>query len=201
MARTGRRPGTSGSRERILAAARAAFAEGGFEGATIRGIARSAAVDPALVHHYFGTKEQLFVASIELPFDPSGLVDAITEGGVDGVGERIARFALGVWAEPQARAVLVGVFRSAARDERAAATLRGLLERTLLPAVRALELDQPELRAAMAWSQLVGLFLGRYVLRVTPLVTVSGEDLVAVMAPILQRTVTDSWEPFGRGAR
>ncbi len=195
MARTGRRPGASGSRERILASARAAFADGGFDGATIRGIARSAAVDPALVHHYFGTKEQLFVASIELPFDPSALVGAITEGGVGGVGDRIARFALGVWAEPQARSVLVGVFRSAARDERAAATLRGLLERTLLPAVRALGLDQPELRAAMAWSQLVGLFLGRYLLRVTPLVTVSDEDLVTVMAPILQRIVTDPLAP------
>ncbi len=195
MARTGRRSGVSGSRERILAAARAAFAEAGFEGATIRGIARAAAVDPALVHHYFGTKEQLFVASIELPFDPSELVGAVTAGGVDGAGERIARFALGVWLDPGTRPVLVGVLRSAASDERAAATLRGLLERALLPAVHGLRLDHPELRASIAWSQLVGLFFGRYVLRVRPLVTVSPEALVAAMAPILQRTLTGPMRP------
>ena len=195
MARTGRRPGTSGTRERILVAARAAFAEAGFEGATIRGIARAAGVDPALVHHYFGSKEQLFVAGMQLPFDPAQLVDAITEGGIEGAGERIARFALRVWMAPGSRPVLVGVARSAVSDERAAATLRGLMERTLLPAARGLGVDQPELRASLVWSQIVGLFFGRYILRVGPLVEVGPDELASAVAPLLQQALTGPIAP------
>jgi AcrR family transcriptional regulator len=190
MARTGRRPGASGTRDRILAAARVAFAEAGFDGATIRGIARTAAVDPALVHHYFGTKEQLFVAGMQLPFDPATLVDAITRGGLEQAGERTARFAVGVWVDPGATPILLGVVRSAVSDERAAATLRDLMERTLLPAARGLGVDQPELRASLAWSQIVGLFFGRYILRVGPLVTISSDQLIAALAPQLQQAFT-----------
>lgn len=190
MARTGRRPGRQPTRDRILAAARAAFAEAGLDGATIRQIARGAGVDPALVYHYFGSKEALFIASIELPFEPSALAQTIVEGGVEGIGERIMRFALGVWAQPNARTVLVGVARSAAGDERAASALRGLLESTLLVVVRRLNLDHPELRAALAWSQLVGVFFGRFVLQVRPLVEADPERLVAAAAPGLQAVLT-----------
>lgn len=195
MPRTGRRPGASGTRERIVAAARIAFAEAGFDGATIRGIARTAGVDPALVHHYFGTKEQLFVASMQLPFDPATLVEAITRGGPDGAGERVARFAVGVWMDPGATPVLVGVARSALSDARAATTLRNLMERTLLPAARGLGVDHPELRASLAWSQIVGLFFGRYILRVGPLVEMSSERLVAALAPQLQQALTGPLAP------
>ncbi len=195
MARTGRRPGLSGTRDRILDAARAAFAEAGFDGATIRGIANAAGVDPALVHHYFGTKERLFVAAMELPFDPGALVAAITRGGLEGAGERIAGFVLGVWMDPGATPVLVGVARSAVRDEGAAATLRDLLERTLLPAARGLGVDQPELRASLAWSQIVGLFFGRYILRVGPLVAIPPRRLAAALAPLLQQALTGPIPP------
>lgn len=190
MARTGRRPGAPATRDRILSEARSAFAELGFDGATLRGIARRAGVDPALVHHYFGSKEALFVASIELPFDPGRLTSAIVEGGVDGVGERIMAFVLDVWREPRARSVLIGVARSAASDERAASALRGLLESTLLPAAQGLRLDHPELRAALAWSQLVGLFFGRYILQVRSLVDAEPDALLDAMAPVLQATLT-----------
>jgi AcrR family transcriptional regulator len=195
MARTGRRPGASGTRERILVAARVAFAEAGFDGATIRGIARSAGVDPALVHHYFGTKERLFVASMQLPFDPATLVAAITRGGLNGAGERVARFAVGVWMDPGATPVLVGVARSALSDAGAASTLRNLMQRTLLPAARGLGVDHPELRASLAWSQIVGLFFGRYILRVGPLEELSPERLVAALAPQLQQALTGPLAP------
>ncbi len=190
MARTGRRRGASGTRERILAAARGAFAEAGFEGATIRGIARTAGVDPALVHHYFGTKEQLFVAAVDLPFDPASLAEAVAEGSLEDAGERIARFALRVWTEPGARPVLTAVARSAVSDAHAADALRNLMERTLLPAMRGLGVDHPELRASLAWSQIVGLFFGRYILRVRPLVEIGQEDLAAAMASTLQQALT-----------
>src|SRR5258706_15310717 len=100
MARTGRRPGNQDTREAILAAARRAFSERGFDGASIRAIATSAGVDPALVHHYFGSKDQLFVATMQLPIDPSQFLPKVFEGGIDGVGERLVRTFLQLWDSP-----------------------------------------------------------------------------------------------------
>ncbi|TMB85095.1 MAG: TetR/AcrR family transcriptional regulator [Chloroflexi bacterium] len=190
MARSGRRPGRTGTRDRILVSARAAFGESGFEGATVRGIARAAGVDPALVHHYFGSKEQLFVASIELPFDPQHLAALLVRGGLDGLGERMMRFAVSIWGQPRSLQVLLGIARSATSDPRAAEALRGILESSLLPAIRELGVDQPELRASLIWSQVVGLVFGRFVVGVTPLTAAAPEQLVAAVAPILQLTLT-----------
>jgi AcrR family transcriptional regulator len=190
MPRTGRRPGATGTRERIVAAAQQAFADAGFDGATIRRIGADAGVDPALIHHYFGSKEELFIASMRLPFDPQELARTITQGGVDGVGERIMRFAIGIWRQPGLRSVITGVARSAASDERAAGLLRDLLARTLLPAVEQLGLDHAELRASLLWSEIIGLVFGRFVVGVPALAQADPELLASVMAPILQATLT-----------
>lgn len=190
MARTGRRPGSNPTRARIAEAATAAFAASGFDGATIRGIARRAGVDPALVHHYFGSKEQLFVATMQLPFDPARLSDILADGGVDGAGERMMQFAVGIWGQPGLRPVVQGVARSAASDRRAAAMLRDLLEAVLVPAIRALGVDQPELRAAVLWSQIIGVVFGRFVVEVDPLTEADPDVLVALLGPALQATMT-----------
>jgi AcrR family transcriptional regulator len=197
MPRSGRRPGSGGTRERIAVAATEAFAAAGFDGATIRGIAREAGVDPALVHHYYGSKERLFVATMQLPFDPAQLAQTLVSGGVDGIGERIMRFAVGVWEQPRLRPVVQGIARSAASDPQAAAILRGLLEATLLPAIRNLGVDQPELRASLLWSQVIGVVFGRFVVQVSPLAEADPEDLVAIVAPALQATISG---PIGRVA-
>src|SRR3982751_1808342 len=89
MARTGRRPGNQDTREAILASARQAFAERGFDGASIRHIATGAGVDPALVHHYFGAKDQLFLAALQVPVDPGTLLPQALAGDPDTVGERL----------------------------------------------------------------------------------------------------------------
>lgn len=197
MARTGRRPGSSGTRERIAAAAQQTFAESGFDGATIRSIARRAGVDPALVHHYFGSKEELFVATMQLPFDPQQLVRALVAGGLDGVGERLIRFAVGVWRQPGLQPVVQGIARSATSDERAAASLRRLLESTLLPAIRGLGVDHPDLRASLLWAMLMGVIFGRFVVRVTPLAEADPEELVHLLAPTLQTVLS---APLGEAA-
>lgn len=190
MARTGRRPGSSGTRERISASARQAFAESGFEGATIRSIAGRAGVDPALVHHYFGSKEELFVATMQLPFDPQRLAEMLAAGGLDGIGERLIRFAVGVWRQPGLQLVVQGIARSATSDERAAASLRRLLETTLLPAVRRLGVDHPDLRASLLWAQIMGVIFGRFVVRVTPIAEADPEEMVRLLAPALQAVMT-----------
>jgi len=107
VSRTGRRPGDSGTRAAILEAARASFAERGYDASTIRGIAGEAGVDPALVHHYFGTKEGLFAASMALPMTPGDVLPGVLAGPLDDLGERLVRLFLAVWDEPAARRPLI----------------------------------------------------------------------------------------------
>src|SRR2546428_7583606 len=100
MARTGRRPGPGRTREKILAAARSQFAKSGFESATIRGIAAGAHVDPKLVLHYFESKEGIFQAAMDFPFDPAQAIPELLRPGLDGLGVRLARFFIDIWDSP-----------------------------------------------------------------------------------------------------
>ena len=196
MARTGRRPGASGTREAILDAARHSFAERGFSDTSVRAVAARAGVDAALVHHYFGTKDGLFAAAMELPFDPAAVAPALLEPGLDGLGERLVRFFLSVWEEPASRARIQGILRSALSQEAAAALLRDFVTRAVLGRVAA-AVDAPDaqFRASLAGTQLVGLGLLRYIIRVEPLASVDTETVIAVIAPTLQRYLTGDLAP------
>src|SRR3954454_878718 len=103
MAQAGRRPGQTETRELILDAARSRFAEFGYDGATVRGIAADAGVNAALLHHFFGNKQQLFAATMDLPVDPSVLVAAILDGPEGQLGERPVRAFLGIWSTAASR--------------------------------------------------------------------------------------------------
>jgi len=187
----GRRPGSADTRGEILVAARTEFATKGYDGATIRGIARAADVDPALVHHYFGGKEQVFVAAMELPFDPSVMLPTILAQGVDGMGERLVRQFLAVWGDPDSRAPFLAMLRSATTSEPAAAMLRSFVSEALLRRVVAgLDVPDAELRASLAAAHLVGLALLRYVVRIPPLAAASEDEIVAIVAPTVQRYLT-----------
>ncbi|WP_432066823.1 TetR family transcriptional regulator [Streptomyces sp. C10-9-1] len=194
-----------GARERILQAARTEFAERGYDRTTMRGIARAAEVDAALVHHYFGTKDEVFAAAIELSFEPAMVVPQILGQGAEGIGERLARFFIGVWENPATRAPLLAVIRSALTHEAAAAVLRGFVLRRLLERVAAeLEVPDPRLRAELAASHMVGVAVLRYVLRVEPLASADPEEIVRLVAPSLQRYLTAAGEaaadrPGGQG--
>ena len=186
--RSGRRPGPGDTRARVLLAARTSFGERGFEGTTIRDVAARAGVDPALVHHYFGSKQRLFVAAMELPRELPTLVPRILEGAREGLGERFARSVLELWEAPANRSLLLGIVRSATTDPVAAAMLRQLLAAGPFLAL-ASAIDQPDadLRATLAGSQLIGLALARYVVAVEPLASAPLEVLVRALAPTLQR--------------
>ncbi len=191
MARTGRRPGVGGTRERILAAARSDFGKGGYEGTTIRGIAAQAKVDPALVMHYFDSKDGVFRAAVQFPVDPAEFIPRLVAPGLDGLGERLVRFFVETWDSP-AGSPLLALIRSAVGNEDGAALLREFVTREVLGRLaRALELDQPQLRAALVASQLIGLAMLRYVVRVEPLASASAAELVAWLGPTLQRYLTD----------
>jgi AcrR family transcriptional regulator len=187
---------TPAARDRILAAAREEFSERGYDKTSMRGIAKAAGVDSALVHHYFGTKDGLFNAAMELPFDPATIVPALLEPGLDGLGERLVRFYLHAWDAPASRARLQGILRSAMAQDAAAALLREFVTRQVLGRVAsAVDAPDAELRATFAGSQLVGLGVLRYVLRVEPLASAAPDTVVAVVAPTIQRYLTGELVP------
>jgi AcrR family transcriptional regulator len=186
--RAGRRPGASGTRERILEAARAGFGEHGFEATTIRGVAARAAVDPALVHHYFGSKQRLFVAAMELPVDLDAAVPDLLAGPPGELGERIVRFALHQWDAARTRPLMIGLIRSAATDPLAAAMLRRTLaEGPIAAMVQATERPDADLRATLVGSQIVGLAMARYIVGVEPLASAPPDIVARAIGPTIQR--------------
>lgn len=190
-ARTGRRPGPNRTRAAILDAARAAFAERGYDAVSMRSVARDAGVDPALVHRFHGSKEELFVAAMALPVSPSRLVAELLADGVDGLGERLVRTFLELFDRPEAFAPLLALLRGAVSNERAAALLREFITREALGRLAAAASpDRPELRASLAGSQIVGLAMARRVVGVRPLATTDRETVVACVGPAIQRYLT-----------
>jgi AcrR family transcriptional regulator len=190
--RTGRRPGNPDTRDAILAAARQAFAERGYDGASIRAIATSAGVDPALVHHYFGTKEQLFLATVEVPIDPRELLPQVVAGGREEIGERLVRTFLSVWDSPTGKAG-AALLRSAMSSEWTARLLREFLVTQILRRIlRLVELPPAEapIRTSLVASQMAGLAMTRYIIRIEPLASAPPELIVATVGPTIQRYVT-----------
>ncbi|MEV0720022.1 TetR family transcriptional regulator [Asanoa sp. NPDC050611] len=189
--RTGRRPGNPDTRDAILAAARTAFAEKGYDGASIRAIATSAGVDPALVHHYFGTKDKLFLASMNAPLDPGEIIPEVLAGDPDGLGERLVTMFLTIWDSPAGKAG-VGLLRSAVSSEWTARLFRDFVVTQVLRRVMGAVPMPPEeapLRVSLVASQLAGLAMVRYVIKVEPLASAPREVLVAAVGPTIQRYV------------
>lgn len=189
--RRGRRPGGTDTRAALLDAARAEFADRGFDGATVRVIADRAGVDPAMVNHWFGGKEQLFMAALDLPIDPSTLVAEVVPGDPEQLGARIVERFLTIWDHTGGGRRLAALVRSVASHETAAALMRQMITRILVRRVVASAApDQVDFRATLVGSQLIGLGMVRYVLRLEPLASADHATVVAAMAPTVQRYLT-----------
>lgn len=186
MARSGRRPGQTQTRADILAAARSQFAARGYGGATIRGIAAEAGVNPALVHHFFGSKDQVFVAALNLPFNPSVLVETILDGPRERIGERILRLFLGLWHQEETRAPFLALLRSVATSPEVAVQLRTFMETAVLAKLAA-ALDLPALRLTAVASHMMGIAMVRYVLAAEPMASATDDEVIELVAPVLQR--------------
>jgi AcrR family transcriptional regulator len=195
MARTGRRKGgTSEARDAILDAAREAFADKGLDGATVRMIATAAGVDPALVHHYFGTKEQLFLATVDIPFDPGDVLPKVLAGDDEHLGERVVRMFLSVWDDPRTGPPLVALIRTSLQHDWSARLLRELVTSQILRRIIARTESPPEeaqLRAALVATQMIGIGLARYLLKLDPIASADVETIVRVVAPTIQRYLTE----------
>jgi len=184
----GRRPGTSDTRGAILAAARTSFADKGFERTTMRGVASAAGVAPGLVHHFFGAKDDLFLAALAVPFDPRRMLAPAVDGPRSRLGERLARTVLHTWEDEVRRESLVAFLRAAMTSPEVAAVLRTGMPVIALGVLREV-VTGPDaaVRVELAFSQLVGVALVRYVLAVEPVASLPVDELVVRLAPVLQQ--------------
>ena len=191
-ARRGRRGGTTESRDRILDAARRLFAEHGFEGTSLRQVARAAGVDPGMVHHFFNGKDELFAQSVELPADPEEVLADVSAARPEQRAELIVRAVLRLWespAQPSLLAFLRGTLSSKART----GLLRELVTRTVVSRITAGVPGPPQevaLRGDLVATQMVGLMMVRYVVRLEPIASAAREDVVRLVAPNVQRYLT-----------
>jgi AcrR family transcriptional regulator len=186
----GRRPGAPDTRAEVLAAARASFAEKGFRATTIRAVAASAGVDPALVHHYFGSKDDLFLAALQMPVDPRELLAPVVVQGADGAGERLLRVFLSVWDDPDMQVQLLAVVRSVLSADGATLLQEGFIPVVVGPVLAQLVADRPDVRIPLVASQVLGLIVTRYVLPLPPMADMPAEEVVARMGPVLQHYLT-----------
>lgn len=172
----------------ILSAARAEFADRGREGATVRAIAGRAKVDPALVVHYFGSKQDLFAAATELPIEPRALAERVLAGDPEGLAERMLTYALSLWAQESTGEALRAILRSALADgaeaDRAAAAIH---DRVLEPLGAATGKPDGELRAALAFSQGIGMAIARHLLAIPALGGLTDDDILRLVEPNLRR--------------
>jgi AcrR family transcriptional regulator len=192
-ARRGPRPAGEDTRARITEAARSEFADKGYEGTSMRSVARVAGVDPALVHHYFDGKADLFAQAVVMTqVNPAMLVERVLDGPLDALGERLVRMFLGVWDDPDNQERLVALVRAVHTNDDVGALFRQFIARELAGRVTArTQVSDPELRGALAAAAIVGLATARYVLRMPPMVDASPDELAGWLGPTLQRYLVD----------
>ncbi|WP_442544256.1 TetR/AcrR family transcriptional regulator [Arthrobacter sp. KN11-1C] len=180
------------SRDAVLSAAREQFSRKGYDAATVRAIAAEAGVDPSMINHHFGTKEQLFMAALELPVDPKDHIAEVLGGPREGVGERLVMRVLTVWDSP-AGAAGVAVLRTAMQHEWSAALVREfILNRAINPLLAGLGVpgEEASWRGNLVASQLSGLILTRYLVKLEPIASAPHAVVVRALGPTIQRYLT-----------
>jgi AcrR family transcriptional regulator len=200
--RSGRRPGTSGTREAILAAARRQFADQGYGRASLRGIAAAAGVDQKLIAHYFGSKQQLFLAAIGLPINPGDvLIRVLGDGERDPavVTARLVHELTGIFEQPQLVQSIAALIRAGASEPEVAQLLRAFFPSAVLESVEGLlGPGDPAFRLNLVGSQVIGLVMARAVVGLEPLASMSARAVAESVAPNLVRYLIG---PLDTGAR
>ncbi|MDX6256511.1 MAG: hypothetical protein QOJ11_2845 [Frankiales bacterium] len=182
MAQAGRRPGSDSTREAVLEAAREHFAARGYQATTVRGVAAAAGVSPSMIHHFFATKDELFLAAVRMPVDPESVLRAVLTGPREELPRRLVRVFVSTWQDAESGPALRSVLRTATAGEDQAAGLRMFGEQLMLPRV-AKALGVPQLQVAGALSLLLGYALAGQLLGIEPLASQGVEDLVTLLAP------------------
>ena len=189
--RPGRPAGNSDSRERILASARELFAHNGIDRTSIRAVAAKAGVDAALVHHYFGTKQQLFTAAIRLPIDPMEVIVPMRETPVEELGYKLPSLLLPLW-DSELGAGLIATLRSLIAGSEVSLA-RSFLQEVISVEVGSRVDDPPGsgmVRTQFVASQLMGVVMARYIVKIEPFASLPAEQIAETIAPNLQRYLT-----------
>lgn len=191
MARTGRPRGKTDTRNVILATARQMFADAGYDKTSVRDVAAAAGVDPAMIRHYFGSKAELFRATMGWPFDPADIAARITGGARDQIGERLTRVFFEAWEQPDSRAPLLAILRGAATHAESANLVRQFIQGQVYSQIAA-DLGEPdaELRIDLAMSQLLGIAYLRHILKVDPIASTPVQELIRRVAPVIRSHLT-----------
>jgi AcrR family transcriptional regulator len=202
MARIGRPRGKTDTRNVILAAARRMFADAGYDKTSMRDVAAAAAVDPAMIRHYFGSKAELFRATMGWPFEPAEIATRITGGARSAIGERLTRAFFEAWEEPDSRAPLLAILRGAATHEDSANLVRQFIQGQVYSHIAArIAGPDAELRIDLAMSQLLGIAYLRHILQVEPIASTPVEDLITQVAPVITRHLTRTAPPHSGAKR
>jgi AcrR family transcriptional regulator len=192
----GRRPAGSNTRGAIVAAARAEFAERGYEAASMRAVARRAGVDPALVRHYFPDRVELFAVSVLPPAaNPADVAERVVAGGLPHLGERLLAEVLTVWAGDGGEGFRAAVGLLAGGSDRPQALLAYISRMVLDRIGRLVPPDEAPLRVSLVASQVVGLLMMRYVVRVEPMASMPIAELAAFAGPTVDRYLTAPLPP------
>ncbi len=189
--RPGRPAGSSDTRERILSSARQLFARNGIDKTSIRAIAAAAGVDSALIHHYFGTKQQLFAAAIHIPVDPMVVLGPIRQTPIDELGYALPMLLVPLW-DSEIGDSLIATIRSLLTGSDVS-LFRSFLQEVIVAEV-APRVDHPAgtgpVRVQLVASQLVGIVMARYIVGLEPFASLSPEQIAKTVAPNLQRYLT-----------
>jgi AcrR family transcriptional regulator len=189
--RPGRPAGISDTRERILTSARELFARNGFDKTSIRAVAADAGVDPALVHHYFGTKHNLFTAAIHIPVDPMILIKQMRETPIEELGLKVPSVLLPLW-DSELGAGLIAELRSLLAGSEIG-FIRTFMREVVVAEIAA-RVDNPPgsgiVRAEFVASQIAGVLMARYIIAIEPFASLPAEQIAETIAPNLQRYLT-----------
>ncbi|MDT5092056.1 MAG: hypothetical protein QOH60_1419 [Mycobacterium sp.] len=190
--RPGRPAGSSDTRERILASARDLFSRNGIDKTSIRSIAADAGVDPALVHHYYGTKQQLFAAVIRIPIDPQAILGPLRSTPVEEIGHTLLTLLVTLWDSELGKGFIAAI-RSLLAGTTEVSLFRSFLQEVIAVEVGSRVDDPPgsgRLRVQFVASQLVGVVMARYILELDPFKSLSVEQIAATAGPNVQRYLT-----------
>ncbi|CAN5486078.1 TetR family transcriptional regulator [soil metagenome] len=194
----GRPPGSSGTRERILVSARELFSQNGIGKTSIRAIAADAGVDSALVHHYFGSKEQLFATAIDIPFDPAAILGPLRTAPVEELGRLLPSLVLPLW-DSDIGAGLIATLRSALAGDQIS-IFRSFLRDVVVNEIGA-RVDEPTgsgiIRSEFVATQILGVAMARHIFELEPFASLPIEQIVDTIAPNLQRYLTGALPGFG----
>ncbi len=189
--RRGRRPGPGSTRQEVLDAARARFASDGFAATTIRVVATDAGVDVSQVMQFFRSKDELFAAVMAVPASALERFDTVFEGPDEHLGERVVRAFLQAWeGVPEESEPLMAMLRGAIVNEQARDQLRGFIQSRIIAGTNERLGADAALRAGLVSALLVGMVTSRQIIGVPVLVEADTEQLVAIIAPAIQKILS-----------